>query len=119
MTTWIPARCKRRATPEARSPPPRRRTRPGLFCCIERPRRRNFFWQILRSPCLLSQHMTEGVEQQENKQEEDGIEHGKRGQTPAWVDHNAQDLLSGLARVLQDVPGVQPHEAPDVNPEAA
>src|SRR5687767_2390335 len=77
----------------------------------------DFIRRILRPHDLLSQHMAERIEQEEEEQEEDRIEKGEGCQTPGRVNDDAENLLRGLCRILEDIPGVQAHEATDIDTE--
>src|SRR5690349_9771024 len=100
MTTFRPARCRRRAMPLARSPPPRSRIRADLFVDMRRLRRGELFRLVLYSGNLLAQHMAERIEQQKNKQEEKCVKEGKGSQSAAGVDDDTKDFLGRLGRVL-------------------
>src|SRR6185503_19496090 len=68
---------------------------------------------------MKEKNETEGIEQKENKQEEKCVEKCESCQAPAWVDDDAEDFLRRFGWVLQNIPGVQAHKAPDINTETA
>src|SRR6185436_5569733 len=94
IITRMPARCRRKATPVARSPPPRISTKLfldmaflGGFELLGRFQSLNF---------LLAQHVTERIQQKVDEHEKECITQREGRQTAAGIDDHAENIHRGL-----------------------